>query len=66
MKMTVKELKERLGELYDKQRLEKLQKKVSVLERKQVKYSFSCPECKNKIKTSDKRCSKCKILLDWT
>ena len=30
------------------------------------KYSYSCPECNNKIKTSDKRCSKCKNYLDWT
>ena len=30
------------------------------------KYSYSCPECNNKIKTSDKRCSNCKNYLDWT
>jgi len=33
---------------------------------KNEKYSYSCPECNNKIKTSDKRCSKCKNYLDWT
>ena len=30
------------------------------------KYAYSQPECNNKIKTSDKRCSKCKNYLDWT
>ncbi len=29
------------------------------------KYSYSCPDCGNKIKKSDKRCSNCKVIIDW-
>jgi predicted RNA-binding Zn-ribbon protein involved in translation (DUF1610 family) len=28
-------------------------------------YSYSCPDCGNKIKKSDKRCSNCKVIIDW-
>lgn len=29
-------------------------------------YSYKCPDCGNEIKKSDKRCSKCKVIIDWT
>ncbi len=28
--------------------------------------TYSCPACGNAIKKTDTRCSKCKVLMDWT
>lgn len=41
-------------------------KSIKQKENKNELYSYKCPECGNEIKKSDKRCSKCKVIIDWT